>query len=48
MSRRTWSWPATTNQRGPLAAPFALWVRGIRSGNGAIPYPTPEYAADQV
>ncbi|WP_428965254.1 LLM class flavin-dependent oxidoreductase [Micromonospora fluostatini] len=30
-----------------LAAPYGLWVRSIRSGDGAIPYPTPEEAAAQ-
>ncbi|WP_101784495.1 MsnO8 family LLM class oxidoreductase [Nonomuraea indica] len=28
-----------------LAEPYALWVRSIRTGAGAIPYPTPEEAA---
>ncbi|MBB5874140.1 alkanesulfonate monooxygenase SsuD/methylene tetrahydromethanopterin reductase-like flavin-dependent oxidoreductase (luciferase family) [Allocatelliglobosispora scoriae] len=28
-----------------LATPYALWVRSIRLGEGAIPYPTPEQAA---
>ncbi|MBG0822651.1 MsnO8 family LLM class oxidoreductase [Planomonospora sp. ID91781] len=27
-----------------LAKPYGLWVRSIRSGQGAIPYPTPEQA----
>ncbi|GAA2309101.1 hypothetical protein GCM10010431_31450 [Streptomyces kunmingensis] len=27
-----------------LAAGYAPWVRSIRSGEGAIPYPTPEEA----
>lgn len=28
-----------------LAAPYGVWVRSIRSGDGAIPYPTAEQAA---
>ncbi|MBM9509240.1 LLM class flavin-dependent oxidoreductase [Actinacidiphila acididurans] len=28
-----------------LAAPYGLWVHSIRSGRGAIPFPTPEQAA---
>jgi alkanesulfonate monooxygenase SsuD/methylene tetrahydromethanopterin reductase-like flavin-dependent oxidoreductase (luciferase family) len=28
-----------------LASPYGLWVHSIRSGNGAIPFPTPEDAA---
>jgi alkanesulfonate monooxygenase SsuD/methylene tetrahydromethanopterin reductase-like flavin-dependent oxidoreductase (luciferase family) len=28
-----------------LASPYALWVRSIRTGRGAIPFPTPEQAA---
>ncbi|MGW5559613.1 LLM class flavin-dependent oxidoreductase [Micromonospora sp. NPDC003944] len=28
-----------------LAAPYGPWVRSIRSGEGAIPYPSPEQAA---
>jgi alkanesulfonate monooxygenase SsuD/methylene tetrahydromethanopterin reductase-like flavin-dependent oxidoreductase (luciferase family) len=28
-----------------LASGYAPWVRSIRSGEGAIPYPTPEEAA---
>ncbi|WP_410813972.1 LLM class flavin-dependent oxidoreductase [Micromonospora sp. 067-2] len=28
-----------------LAAPYGLWVRSIRSGLGAIPFPSPEQAA---
>ncbi|WP_433257074.1 LLM class flavin-dependent oxidoreductase [Streptosporangium sp. CA-135522] len=28
-----------------LASPYGLWVRGIRSGAGAIPFPTPQEAA---
>ncbi|MCM2430418.1 LLM class flavin-dependent oxidoreductase [Streptomyces sp. RKAG337] len=31
-----------------LAAPYALWVHSIRSGRGAIPFPTPEEAAGHV
>jgi alkanesulfonate monooxygenase SsuD/methylene tetrahydromethanopterin reductase-like flavin-dependent oxidoreductase (luciferase family) len=31
-----------------LASPFALWVRSIRTGAGAIPFPTPEEAARHV
>jgi alkanesulfonate monooxygenase SsuD/methylene tetrahydromethanopterin reductase-like flavin-dependent oxidoreductase (luciferase family) len=31
-----------------LAAPYALWVRSIRTGSGAIPFPTPEQAAAHV
>jgi alkanesulfonate monooxygenase SsuD/methylene tetrahydromethanopterin reductase-like flavin-dependent oxidoreductase (luciferase family) len=27
-----------------LAAGYGLWVRSIRSGEGAIPFPTPEQA----
>lgn len=27
-----------------LATPYGLWVRAIRTGQGAIPYPTPEEA----
>ncbi|MEU7842694.1 hypothetical protein AB0B39_17235 [Micromonospora sp. NPDC049114] len=28
-----------------LAAPYGVWVRSIRSGDGAIPFPRPEQAA---
>ncbi|MFD4506717.1 LLM class flavin-dependent oxidoreductase [Streptomyces sp. NPDC058457] len=28
-----------------LAAPYGLWVRSVRSGHGAIPFPTPAEAA---
>jgi alkanesulfonate monooxygenase SsuD/methylene tetrahydromethanopterin reductase-like flavin-dependent oxidoreductase (luciferase family) len=28
-----------------LASPYGLWVRNIRVGDGAVPYPTPEEAA---
>ncbi|MEV8638225.1 LLM class flavin-dependent oxidoreductase [Streptosporangium sp. NPDC051023] len=28
-----------------LASPYGLWVRSIRSGTGAIPFPTPQEAA---
>ncbi len=28
-----------------LASPYGLWVRGIRTGRGAVPFPTPEEAA---
>ncbi|GIH93496.1 LLM class flavin-dependent oxidoreductase [Planobispora siamensis] len=31
-----------------LAAPYGLWVRSIRSGQGAIPYPSPEQAEAHV
>jgi alkanesulfonate monooxygenase SsuD/methylene tetrahydromethanopterin reductase-like flavin-dependent oxidoreductase (luciferase family) len=31
-----------------LAKPYGLWVRSIRSGRGAIPYPTPEEADAHV
>jgi alkanesulfonate monooxygenase SsuD/methylene tetrahydromethanopterin reductase-like flavin-dependent oxidoreductase (luciferase family) len=31
-----------------LAAGFAPWVRSIRTGEGAIPFPTPEEAAEHV
>jgi luciferase family oxidoreductase group 1 len=31
-----------------LAAGYGLWVRSIRSGAGAIPFPTPEQAAAHV
>lgn len=31
-----------------LASPYALWVHSIRSGRGAIPFPTPEDAAAHV
>ncbi|MEU6432276.1 LLM class flavin-dependent oxidoreductase [Microbispora sp. NPDC046973] len=31
-----------------LAKPYGLWVRAIRSGQGAIPYPTPEEADAHV
>jgi alkanesulfonate monooxygenase SsuD/methylene tetrahydromethanopterin reductase-like flavin-dependent oxidoreductase (luciferase family) len=31
-----------------LASPYALWVRSIRTGAGAIPFPTPEEAAAHV
>ncbi|WP_169950910.1 MsnO8 family LLM class oxidoreductase [Microbispora sp. H11081] len=31
-----------------LAEPYGLWVRAIRTGQGAIPYPTPEEAAAHV
>lgn len=28
-----------------LASPYGLWVRSIRSGDGAVPFPSPETAA---
>ena len=28
-----------------LATPYGLWVRSIRTGQGAIPFPSPEEAA---
>ena len=28
-----------------LAAPYGLWIRSIRCGRGAIPFPSPEQAA---
>ena len=28
-----------------IASPYGLWVRSIRTGRGAIPFPTPEEAA---
>lgn len=31
-----------------LASPYGLWVHSIRSGRGAIPFPTPEQAAAHV
>lgn len=31
-----------------LAKPYGLWVRAIRTGQGAIPYPTPEEADAHV
>ncbi|GLW12845.1 putative monooxygenase [Microtetraspora sp. NBRC 13810] len=31
-----------------LAEPYGLWVRGIRTGAGAPPYPSPEQAAAHV
>ncbi len=31
-----------------LASPYGLWVRSIRTGEGAIPFPTPEDAARHV
>ncbi|GAA3573754.1 LLM class flavin-dependent oxidoreductase [Nonomuraea rosea] len=31
-----------------LAKPYGLWVRSIRTGRGAIPYPTPEEADAHV
>jgi alkanesulfonate monooxygenase SsuD/methylene tetrahydromethanopterin reductase-like flavin-dependent oxidoreductase (luciferase family) len=31
-----------------LASPYALWVHSIRSGRGAIPFPTPQEAAAHV
>ncbi|MET0493068.1 MAG: LLM class flavin-dependent oxidoreductase [Actinoplanes sp.] len=31
-----------------LAAPYGLWVRSVRTGAGAIPYPSPEQAAAHV
>ena len=31
-----------------LATGYALWVRGIRRGEGAIPYPTPDEARAHV
>lgn len=34
-------------QANYLARPYAAWVHGIRSGEGAIPYPSPESVAGQ-
>ncbi|WP_153504082.1 MsnO8 family LLM class oxidoreductase [Cumulibacter manganitolerans] len=31
-----------------LASPYAAWVRSIRNGTGAIPYPSPQQAAAQA
>ncbi|MCK2218973.1 MsnO8 family LLM class oxidoreductase [Actinomadura sp. ATCC 31491] len=39
---------ATEERARELARPYGLWVRSIRSGAGAIPYPTPEEAAAHV
>lgn len=37
---------ADTDERAKeLASPYATWVRSIRSGNGAIPYPSPNQVA---
>lgn len=36
----------TDDQARELAAPYARWVLSIRDGSGAIPFPTPEEAAD--
>jgi alkanesulfonate monooxygenase SsuD/methylene tetrahydromethanopterin reductase-like flavin-dependent oxidoreductase (luciferase family) len=35
----------TDEQAAVLASGYGVWVRGIRSGTGAIPFPTPEEAA---
>jgi alkanesulfonate monooxygenase SsuD/methylene tetrahydromethanopterin reductase-like flavin-dependent oxidoreductase (luciferase family) len=35
-------------QARELAAPYGLWVLSIRSGVGAIPFPTPKEAAEHV
>ncbi len=35
----------TDEQARWLASPYGLWVRSIRSGAGAIPFPSPETAA---
>jgi len=35
----------TDDQAAVLASGYGLWVRSIRSGEGAIPFPTPEEAA---
>ncbi|MGI8329323.1 LLM class flavin-dependent oxidoreductase [Actinomadura scrupuli] len=36
---------ATDEAARELAAPYGLWVRSIRTGQGAIPFPTPGEAA---
>ncbi|MDR7275751.1 LLM class flavin-dependent oxidoreductase [Catenuloplanes atrovinosus] len=38
----------TDEEARELASPYGLWVRGIRSGAGAIPFPTPAEAAAHV
>ncbi|GAA4042913.1 LLM class flavin-dependent oxidoreductase [Nonomuraea soli] len=35
----------TDDHARELASPYGLWVRSIRRGDGAIPFPTPEEAA---
>ena len=35
----------TDEQAAVLASGYGVWVHGIRSGTGAIPFPTPEEAA---
>ncbi|MFG3558338.1 LLM class flavin-dependent oxidoreductase [Micromonospora sp. NPDC047557] len=35
----------TDDEARRLATPYGPWVRSIRSGDGAIPFPTPEQAA---
>ena len=37
----TSSWPRTTTTARELATRYGLWVRSIRTGAGAIPFPTP-------
>ncbi|RKS68451.1 luciferase family oxidoreductase group 1 [Motilibacter peucedani] len=38
---------AETSERArELASPYGLWVRSIRAGGGAIPYPSPKEAAE--
>lgn len=36
---------ATDSKAADLASPYGLWVRSIRTGHGAIPYPSPSEAA---
>ena len=40
----TWSSPSTEAPARELAAGYGPWVRSIRTGEGAIPFPTPEQA----
>lgn len=39
---------ATDQQARRIAEPYGLWVRSIRTGAGAMRYPTPEQAATHV
>ena len=43
-SRPTWSSPTRRPQARELATGYGLWVRSIRTAEGAIQFPTPEQA----
>ena len=47
-SRPTWWWPTPRRAARELATGYGLWVRSIRTAEGAIQFPTPEQARRHV